>query len=246
MRLRLLVLGLKRFVPVRGILIRALAVLLGSVLLGSGCVTTRDAIGGDERLDEGAAKEKEAARKAGRECGADQPGDLVLLDARTGGPVTCLAVTVSYEPMSCASGSDCQTQVLFKGLTSGKGQLKLLAPVAKGRLTAVADGFSPSVLVNATTTKDRVLELELTPEEGFWLKVLDADGNYLQDLSVTFKQGDEVIAQLRTNTLANVFFTQRQPFAGQPVKVEATGYQPLTVNEVSELGEDGHTLTLQK
>lgn len=223
--------------PVRGWLVAVSVALVG-------CATTKDSVGGgDARLDDHQAKE-ELARGGSRDCGPELPGDLVLLDARTGGPVGCLPVTVTREPMSCAA--DCPSEVLFKGLTSSKGQLRLLAPVEKSRLTAVADGFAPSVLANATSAKDRVLELELVPAEGFWLKVLDGDGNYLQDLSVTFKQGDEVIAQLRTNTLANVFFTQRQPFAGQPVHVEAQGYQPLTVSAVSELGDDGHTLTLQR
>ncbi|MFZ5446187.1 MAG: hypothetical protein ACOZQL_39735 [Myxococcota bacterium] len=212
----------------------------------AGCATTKDSVGaGDARLDDDKAKD-ELAKRAGRECGPDAPGDVILLDARTGGPVTCLPVTVSREPMSCAPGAECPSEVLFKGLTSHKGQLKLLAPIERSRLTAVADGFAPSSLANATSAKDRVLELELAPAEGYWLKVLDADGNYLQDLSVTFKQGDDVIAQLRTNTLANVFFTQRQPFAGQPVRIEAQGYQPLTVSSVTELGDDGHTLTLQR
>jgi hypothetical protein len=225
--------------PVRGWLVSVLVLI-------AGCVTTKDAVGGgDSRLDEDKAKE-DAQKVSARACGADVPGDLVLLDARTGGPVTCLAVTVNVEQMSCPLSSDCPSEVLFKGLTSPKGQVKLIGPVEKARLAAVADGFSPSILSNATTTKDRMLELELTPDEGFWLKVLDGDGNYLQDLSVTFKQGDEVIAQVRTNTLANVFFTQRQPFNGEPVSVTAQGYQPLTINSVSDLGEDGHTLTLAK
>lgn len=211
-----------------------------------GCVTTQDSVRDDSRLDEDSAASKDVARRAGRECGADQPGDVVLLDATTGGPVTCLSVTVTREPMSCAVGTGCLGEVLFKGLTSAKGQLKLIAPIEKSRLTAVADGFAPSSLANATSVKDRVLELELMPADGFWLKVLDAEGNYLQDLSVSFKQGDEVIAQLRSNTLANVFFTQRQPFAGQPVQVEAPGFKPITINSVSELGDDGHTLTLTK
>ena len=66
------------------------------------------------------------------------------------------------------------------------------------------------------------------------------------DVSLTFKQGEVVVAQLRTNVLANVFFAQRQPFSGQPVSVEAQGYQSLVVNDVSELGEDGHTLVLRR
>lgn len=225
--------------PLRGWLIIALAVCQGA------CVTTKDSVADEARLDEDKAKE-DAAKVEARSCGAEQPGDLVLLDSRTGGPVTCLAVTVTREPMSCAAGTECPSEVLFKGFTSPKGQLKLIAPVEKSRLTAMADGFSPSVLSNATSVKDRVLELELMPAEGFWLKVLDAEGNYLADTTVTFKQGEEVIAQLRANTMANVFFTQRQPFAGQPVMVEAPGYQTSTISSPADLGEDGHTLTLQK
>lgn len=225
--------------PRRGWLV-ALGVCLGA------CLTTKDAVGGgDSRLDEHQARDV-AVKVAGRQCGPELPGDVVLLDSRTGGPVTCLAVTVSREPMSCASGTECPSEVLFKGFTSPKGQLKLIAPVERSRLTAVADGFAPSMLGNATSVKDRVLELELTPAEGFWLKVLDAEGNYLADVSVTFKKGEDVIAQLRSNTLANVFFTQRQPFAGDPVTVEAAGYQPATITSPTDLGEDGHTLTLQK
>lgn len=225
--------------PRRGCLV-ALVVCLGA------CVTTKDSVGaGEARLDEDQARE-DAVKVEGRSCGPELPGDVVLLDSRTGGPVTCLSVTVSREPMSCAPGTECQSEVLFKGFTSPKGQLKLIAPVEKSRLTAVADGFAPSTLSNATSVKERMLELELTPAEGFWLKVLDGEGNYLADVSVTFKQGEDVIAQLRTNTLANVFFTQRQPFAGQPVTVEAAGFQSLTINSPADLGEDGHTLTLQK
>ena len=224
--------------PVRGWLV-AWCVL-------SACVTTRDSVGGgDARLDEDKAKE-DAVKVAGRACGPDAPGDVVLLDARTGGPVTCLAVTVTREPMSCPASTECPSEVLFKGLTSPRGQLKLIAPVERARLTAVADGFDPSSLANATSAKDRVLELELEPAEGFWLKVLDGEGNYLQDVTVTFKQGEEIVAQLRTNTLANVFFTQRQPFAGDPVVITAPGYQPVTITGAAELGEDGHTLTLVK
>ncbi len=223
---------------------RVLGVALGVCL--SACVTTRDSVGGgDARLDEDKQKE-DAVKVQGRSCGPETPGDVVLLDSRTGGPVTCLAVTVTREPMSCAVNTQCPSEVLFKGFTSAKGQLKLIAPIERSRLVAVADGFSPSTLSNATSVKDRVLELELMPAEGFWLKVLDADGNYLSDTTVTFKQGDDLIAQLRANTLANVFFTQRQPFAGQPVNVEAPGFKSLTITSPADLGDDGHTLTLQK
>ncbi len=215
-----------------------------ALLLLCACATTRDAASGDDaRLEEGSARDG-VTKKSAADCGVDAPGDVILLDARTGGSVPCLPVTLTTEAMSCAS--ECESELYFKGLTGPKGQLKLLAPVQRVRLVAVADGFAPSSLSNATSVKDRVLELELAPADGFWLKVLDADGNYLQDVSLTFKQGEEVIAQLRSNTLANVFFAGRQPFSGQPVTVEATGFVPLTISSVSELGEDGHTLTLTR
>lgn len=117
---------------------------------------------------------------------------------------------------------------------------------ASSRLIAVADGFAPSTLNNATSKPNTMAELELMPAEGYWLKVLDPDGNYLADVSLTFKQGDDVIAQLRTNVLANIVFAQRQPFSGQPVTVQAEGFQSLVVNDVAELGEDGHTLVLRR
>ncbi|PZR13992.1 MAG: hypothetical protein DI536_11775 [Archangium gephyra] len=208
--------------------------LLGAlVVLLSSCATA-GAISDDARLDDSARET--AAKKSGRECGPDAPGDLVLLDATTGGSVPCLPVTVTVG----------DSDVYFRGLSGPRGQVKLLAPVQRARLVAVADGFAPSELSNATTAKDRVLELELAPAEGFWLKVLDGEGNYLQDVQLTFKQGADVIAQLRSNTLANVFFAGRQPFSGQPVVIEAVGFQPVTVSSVSELGEDGHSLTLTR
>lgn len=220
---------------------------LALLALASACVTTKDAVGGgDSRIDEAATKESVARAATGRACGPETPGDLVLLDARTAGPVTCLPVTVTREAMSCPAGTECPSEVLFKGLTNAKGQLQLLAPVEKARLVAVAEGFAPSTLAGAASVAGRVLELELAPAEGFWLKALDAEGNYLVDVVLTFKQGDDTIAQLRTNPLANVFFTQRQPFAGQPVTVEADGFQPLTVADAAGLGDDGHTLTLQR
>lgn len=219
-----------------------MAVLAAALALS--CATTKDAVGGgDARLDESSGKES-AIAKAKRECGPAAPGDVVLLDARTGGPVTCQAVTLLREQMSCTA--DCPSDVVFKGLTNERGQVLLTGPLAKSRLVAVVDGFEPSALQNATSSAGKVLELELAPAEGFWLKVLDGDGNYLPDVSLSFKQGDEVIAQLRSNVLANVFFTQHHPFSGQPVTVTAEGFQPVTVNGVAELGDDGHTLTLRK
>ncbi len=114
------------------------------------------------------------------------------------------------------------------------------------RLVAAVDGYATSYLQPATVPASKIVELEMAPEEGFWLKVLDADGNYLQDVQVSFKQGDDVVASLRTNDLANVFFTQRNPFGGDPVVAEAQGYKSVTINSVTDLGDDGHTLTLSK
>jgi hypothetical protein len=226
---------------------RGVAVLAAGALAWTACVTARDAVGGgDSRIDESGGREAVVSSRAKGECGPDAPGDVVLLDARTAGPVTCLPVTVSREAMSCPVGTECPSEVLFKGLTGPRGQLKLRAPVERSRLVAVADGFGPSMLSNATSAADRVLELELTPAEGFWLKALDSDGNYLVDVTLVFKQGGQTIAQLRSNALANVFFTQRQPFAGEPVTVEAEGFRPITISESTDLGEDGHTLTLQR
>jgi hypothetical protein len=226
---------------------RGLAALFGASLMVA-CVTTRDAVGGgDARVDEGQSDRAERGPdKAGRLCGPDGKGDLVLIDARTGGPATCLEVSISREAMTCPLSTECPSDVVFRGATNKLGQVVLNGPLERARLVAVADGYGPSVLANASSTAGRVLELELAPAEGFWLKVLDGDGNYLQDLSLTFKQGEEVVAQLRSNTLANVFFSQRQPFAGQAVSVEAPGFRPAIVANVSELGEDGHTLVLTR
>lgn len=221
----------------------------GLVWLGAclalGCATT-GAVSDDARLDDGAGKDPAQAGKKARACGPDGVGDVVLLDARTGGPVTCQAVTLTREPMTCAAGAECPSDVLFKGLSGPQGLVKLTGPLDKSRLVAAADGYGPSSLPNATSKAGQVLELELAPEEGFWLKLLDAEGNFLPDVSVTFKQGDEVLAQLRSNNLANVFFTQRQPFAGQPVTATAEGFKPVTIQGNEDLGEDGHTLTLTK
>ena len=170
----------------------------------------------------------------------------MLLDARTAGPLTCTMVTVSKEPSSCPRGESCLSERVFHGFTNSRGQIAVADPFTNVRLVAVADGYSPSYLEDASLTGSKILELEMAPSTGFWLKALDPDGNYLQDLVLSFKQGEEVVASLRTNDLANVFFTQRNPFSGQPVTVEALGYQPATVASVSELGADGHTLTLQK
>jgi hypothetical protein len=223
---------------------RRLAVL--SVLI-AGCVTAKDAVGGgDARLDEAGRPDAPEARAASSACGPDGKGDLIILDGRTGGPLGCLAVTVTAEPMSCPASNECPSTTLFRGLTNRAGQALTASPFASARLIAVADGFAPAVLSNVSSKAGTLYELELMPTEGYWLKVLDPEGNYLHDVSLTFRQGDSVIAQLRTNVLANVVFAQRQPFSGQPVTVEAEGYQSAIVNDVSELGDDGHTLVLRK
>lgn len=212
-----------------------------------GCATTKDAVGGgDARLDEAGRPDTPEAKKREALCGAEGKGDLVLLDGRTGGPLTCLEVTITAEPMSCQAGSECPSTLVFRGQTNKAGQVLSTTPFTSARVIAVADGFSPATINSASIKPNTVLELELMPADGYWLKVLDPDGNYLADVSLTFKQGDAVIAQVRTNVLANVLFTQRQPFSGQPVTVEAQGFQSLVVNAVSELGDDGHTLVLRR
>jgi hypothetical protein len=221
------------------------ATLVGVCLVFAGCATSKESMGGDAHLDEVSGPDRQA-RASAKDCGPEGKGDLVLLDARTGAVVPCLTVSISREAMSCPLEAECPSDVVFRGTSNKQGQVVLSGALEKARLVAAASGFGPSVLSNATTKAGRVLELELAPEEGFWLKVLDAEGNYLQDLSLTFKQGDEVLAQARSNTLANIFFAQRQLFAGEPVTVEAPGFRPATIAGVAELGEDGHTLVLAR
>jgi hypothetical protein len=213
----------------------------------AGCVTTKDSVGGgDSRLDEAGRPDAPEAKKGGASCGAEGKGDLAILDGRTGGPLTCLAVTITAEPMSCPPSSECPSTTLFRGLTNKDGRVLASSTFTAARVIAVADGFATATVNNATSKPDGVIELELMPPDGYWLKVLDGEGNYLHDVSLTFKQGDAVLAQLRSNVLANVFFSQRQPFSGQPVTVEAQGFQTVVVNDVKELGEDGHTLVLRR
>ncbi|GMU62754.1 MAG: hypothetical protein AMXMBFR34_45170 [Myxococcaceae bacterium] len=222
---------------------RGLVTVAASVLFA--CATTSSSVSDEARLDETGGKEAALGKKA-RACGPDGVGDVVLLDARTGGPVTCQAVTLTREPMACAEGAECPSDVVFKGLSGPQGLVKLTGPVDKQRLLAAADGYGPSSLPNATVKPGALVELELAPADGFWLKVLDREGNFLPDVSISFRQGQDVIAQLRTNSLANVFFTQRQPFAGQPVDVVAEGFEPVIISSAADLGEDGHTLTLSR
>jgi hypothetical protein len=222
-----------------------------AVLALAGCATARIEAegGGDNRLDESTKGDRAIAQAEARgECGPDAKGDIVLLDGRTGGPLTCALVTVSMGPDTCPSETTCPSEVLFQGHANRRGQIAVSRPFSRMRLEATVGGYGTGVLANASMSGGKVLELEMPPEtdEGFWLKLVDNDGNYLQDVLVTFKQGDDVLATLRTNVLANVFFTQRNPFSGQEVVVQAEGFAPLKIASTSDLGDDGHTLTLKK
>lgn len=221
--------------------------MIALLVLSAGCATTSSS-SGDARLDEATRPDTNGVPKddKGGQCGPEGKGDVVLLDARTAGPLTCTMVTVNREPGSCPRGEACLSEAVFRGRTNSRGQIAVAQPFSNSRLVAVADGYSPSYLEDASIGGKKILELEMAPSDGFWLKALDHEGNYLQDVLLSFKQGEEVVANLRTNDLANVFFSQRNPFSGQPVTVEAPGYKPVTVANITELGADGHTLTLQK
>lgn len=216
--------------------------------LVASCATTQDAVGGgDSRLD--ALDGPDAPElKANPSCGPDVTGNLVLLDGRTGGPLTCLAVVLTTESRSCPIGSSCTADRLFRGFSNDRGQISVKSQVNGVRLVAVAEGFATAYVRNATvgSAAQKMLEIELPPVDGFWLKALDDEGNYLTDVPLVFRQGSEVIAQLKTNALANVFFTQRQPFSGESVTVESPGYISAIINSSEDLGEDGHTVTLKK
>lgn len=215
------------------------------------CVTQRpESLGaGDSMLDDSTKGDAAVAKaEAKGQCGPDAKGDVVLLDGRTGGPLTCALVTVSMVPDSCPSDAECASEKLFEGRTNRRGQFASPRPFSHMRLEAVSEGFGTGSLAGASLNGGRVLEVEMPPEseDGFWLKILDGDGNYLQDVLVTFKAGDDVLATLRSNVLANVFFTQRNPFSGQEVVAQIDGYAPARISGTSDLGDDGHTLTLKK
>ena len=227
-------------------------VALGVALASFGCVTAKKDVSGtgDERFDDTVRPDTGPARgeadPSGPTCGPEGKGDVVLIDARTATPVSCALVTLTREVPDCQAGSECPADVLFHGRANKLGMVPLRDPVGAGKLTAVVEGFAPSYRGAGPAAAGKLVEIEMTPAEGFWLKILDGEGNYLQDELVTFKQGDEVLAQLRTNDLANVFFTNRTPFAGDPVTVEAKGYQQAVISGPGDLGEDGHTVTLRK
>lgn len=221
----------------------------------AGCVTTqKDVTGsGDDRLDDtSAATEKDAvpAGRPGSESGcASGEGDLVLIDARNGNPISCASVTLSRDVEGCEATpeTECATEVLLKSKTTSKGQIKLPDPaLANVRLWAVSEGFQASPRDPAPIPAGKKGEIEMVPEDGFLLKFVDAEGNYLTHVSVAFKQGETVIAQMRTNELANVYFAERTPFAGEPVIIEAEGFGQLTISGPKDLGADGNTVTLTK
>jgi len=213
----------------------------------AGCAANKDVIaGGDSRLDETEGKDPVVAVKKGAFCGPEGKGDISLLDGRTAGPVTCTQVTITAEPMDCPEGSECTSDLIYKGASNKQGLVLAKQGFSKARLVAVADGYTTSYADDADSSANKITEIELMPNEGYWLKVLDADGNYLPNVEITFKRGDDVLAQLRANDLANVFFSSRQPFAGDPVTASAPGYQDVTISSLDDLGDDGHTLTLKK
>lgn len=222
--------------------------LIAAALCAQACATTQDTMGmGDSRVDEHTRQDVAAAAPRGIEtCGPEGKGDLLLLDGATGAPLSCAEVTVTSEAMACAKEAECPQEEIFKGRTSKKGLVQSKRFFSAARLTAVADGYAPSFLSNATVTANKILEIEMAPLAGFWLKLVDQEGNYLPDVVVTFKKGDEVLGSLRSNALANIFFTHRAPFEGEPVIAEAEGFQSANIQGVADLGDDGHTLTLRR
>jgi len=222
---------------------RALAAALALALaLSPGCVKRRDVSGtGDERLDETARGDALPGQGQGDACGPDG-GTLLLLDAVTASPLSCTLVTVSQDATDCRSeDGTCASQELFRGRTGVQGRAQVQVAWESARVSAVAAGYRPSYREPGAP-----LEIEMVPSEGFLLKFVDPEGNYLTNLQVSFKQRGEAIAQMTTNELANVHFPHRSPFAGEPVIVEAQGWAPLTVNGPQDLGSDGHTVTLHK
>lgn len=248
---------------------------LGTVLFAAlflSCVTGRkDASGsGDERLEENtidAQANATATAAPDSSCGPEGKGNVVLLDARTASPVSCVLVTIARENAECVArckllagesapavgasgtqcpdGSSCPSDRIFNGRSNKVGQVNV-ENLGTGSATAVAEGFAPTLFDPVPPKPNALIEIELMPETGFLLKLVDDAGNYLPDVSATFKQGDNVLAQLRSNDLANVYFPQRTPFAGEPVTVTVDGYQPAQITGHQDLGSDGHTLVLKK
>jgi hypothetical protein len=222
--------------------------LFAAALLASACATTKDTMGaGEDRIDEHSQRDAALMAPKGLEsCGPEAKGDLVLLDSSSGAPLSCTEVTVSSEPMGCARDSDCPAEEIFKGRTNKRGQVQTRRFFSQARLSAVADGYAPSFLTNASFVANKVLEIEMAPLAGYWLKLVDQEGNYLPDVVVTFKKGDELLGTLRSNALANIFFTHKAPFEGDKVVAEAEGFQSASIQGTADLGDDGHTLTLKR
>lgn len=248
---------------------RSLA-LFASLLLVSACVTSRqhDVTGtGDDRLDESsteAAPQKKAA--ADETCGAEGKGNVVLYDARTAEVVSCALVSINRENAECVQrcrmlageeaqatttggtqcpdGTTCPSERVFNG-RSNKGGMLNVPNLGSTLLTAVAEGYAVTQFEPKASRASGPVEVELLPAKGFIVKLLDQDGNYLNGVSATFKQGQDVLAQLRSNELANVYL-QPNPFGSEPVTVEVEGFAPAEVKTVADLGADGHTLTLSK
>jgi hypothetical protein len=200
---------------------------------------------GDERYDETSSPEKpRPVIKDPSQCGAEGKGDVVLLDARTSLPVSCVLVTLFREPTNCGD-TECTAESIFQGRSNSQGLILVGQPIGSSRVYAVAEGYAQSYRQPGGMSASRIAEIEMVPDDGFLLKVLDSDGNYLPGVEVTFKQGEDVLAQMRTNDLANVYFSSRTPFSGESVTIHAEGYAPVTVASPSELGSDGHTLTVR-
>jgi hypothetical protein len=218
------------------------AALAFPLALAPGCVKRRDVSGsGDERLDDSAKGDALPGPGQGVTCGPDG-GTLLLLDAVTASPLSCTLVTVSQDATDCRSeDGTCASQEIFRGRTGVQGRAQVQVDLGTARVSAVAAGYRPSYRDPGAPA-----EIEMVPSEGFLLKFVDAEGNYLTRLQVSFKQRGEAVAQVTTNELANVHFPHRSPFAGEPVSVEAPGWAPLTVNGPQDLGSDGHTATLRK
>lgn len=217
-----------------------------AAMVFAACATaSKDVTGsGDDRLDDSAGAEAQAGGGAAAACESGT-GDLVLLDARTADPVACVTATLLREPENCEG--DCPQETVMTGRTTQTGHLKLPDPnLANVRLFAVAENYQQSTRGPSPIKPGTMAEIEMIPDDGFVLKFVDPEGNYLPGVNVAFKQGGEVIAQMKTNDLANVWFPSRTPFAGEPVTIEADGFSPVTVAGPEELGTDGNTVTLNR
>jgi hypothetical protein len=226
---------------------RCVAWAIALAALASCATGKKDVSGsGDDRYDDTSSPDKpRAVVKDSSQCGAEGKGDVVLLDARTTQPVACSLVTIFQEASGCED-ADCPPESIFQGHTNTQGLVVVGKPIAQSRIYAVAEGYAQSYRYPSPISAGHVAEIELLPDDGFLLKIVDSEGNYLPGVEVTFKQGEEVLSKIRTNDLANVFFNERSPFAGEPVTVAVEGYPAVTVSSASELGADGHTVTVRR